>query len=173
MSSSHGHGESPPSARPSMTAPPDQGPLALFDLYLRILSDSYLTFLHERFARPSSLALVWLSPDLFFFLAGRGSRKTSQSLRSPPSSLSIAYRPHSYESLVELHRKTLNVDQFFDSRLETTTLRSAWSEVRDNVEREAQTRRAFMDSITHEVISPLISFKVSLSFWLMSLSRKP
>ena len=172
MSSSHGHGESPPSARPSMTAPPDQGPLALFDLYLRILSDSYLTFLHERFARPSSLALIWLSPDLFL-LAGRGSRKTSQSLRSPPSSLSIADHPHSYESLVELHRKTLNVDQFFDSRLETTTLRSAWSEVRDNVEREAQTRRAFMDSITHEVIGPLISFKVSPPSRRMSLSRKP
>jgi len=54
------------------------------------------------------------------------------------------------------------VDQFFDARLETTTLRSAWSEVRDNVEREAQTRRAFMDSMTQEVINPLISFKVRL-----------
>lgn len=58
MSSNQGHGESPPSARPSMSAPPDQGPLALFDLYLRILSDSYLTFLHERFVHGSPLALV-------------------------------------------------------------------------------------------------------------------
>lgn len=64
-----------------------------------------------------------------------------------------------YESLMELHRKTINVDQFFDTRLETTTLRSAWSEVRDNLEREAQTRRAFMDAMTREVINPLISFK--------------
>ncbi|KAF9650726.1 hypothetical protein BDM02DRAFT_3164672 [Thelephora ganbajun] len=119
MSSNTGHGESPPSARPSMSAPPDQGPLALFDLYLRILSDSYLTFLQER-------------------------KRIEEDY---------------YESLVELHRKTLNVDQFFDSRLESTTLRSAWSEVRDNVEREAQTRRAFMDSMTHEVINPLVSFK--------------
>ena len=58
MSSNQGQGESPPSARPSMSAPPDQGPLALFDLYLRILSDSYLTFLHERFVHGSPLALV-------------------------------------------------------------------------------------------------------------------
>ena len=40
-----------------MSAPQDQGPLALFDLYLRVLSDSYLTFLQERFVRNSSLAL--------------------------------------------------------------------------------------------------------------------
>lgn len=58
MSSNQGHGESPPSARPSMSAPSDQGPLALFDLYLRILSDSYLAFLQERFAHSSFLALV-------------------------------------------------------------------------------------------------------------------
>ncbi|KAF9786030.1 RhoGAP-domain-containing protein [Thelephora terrestris] len=119
MSSNQGHADSTPSARPSMSTPSDQGPLALFDLYLRILSDSYLTFLQER-------------------------RKVEEDY---------------YESLMELHRKTLNVDQFFDSRLESTSLRSAWSEVRDNLEREAQTRRAFMDSITHEVINPLVSFK--------------
>lgn len=87
-------------------------------------------------------------------------KKTSQFLRSTYPLCSPLITAHSYESLVELHRKTLNVDQFFDARLETTTLRSAWSEVRDNVEREAQTRRAFMDSMTREVINPLISFKV-------------
>jgi len=59
------------------------------------------------------------------------------------------------------------VDQFFDTRLESTTLRSAWSEVRDNVEREAQTRRAFMDSMTQEVINPLISFKVGFHSGLL------
>lgn len=64
MSSNQGHGENPPSARPSMSAPPDQGPLALFDLYLRILSDSYLAFLQERFAHHSSLALLHLSSHL-------------------------------------------------------------------------------------------------------------
>ena len=74
---------------------------------------------------------------------------------------------------MELHRKTLNVDQFFDARLETTTLRSAWSEVRDNVEREAQTRRAFIDSMTHEVVGPLISFKVGFLFQSMPLSGNP
>ena len=88
-------------------------------------------------------------------------KKTSQFIRSPLPPLFPADLLRSYESLVELHRKTLNVDQFFDARLESTTLRSAWSEVRDNVEREAQTRRAFVDSMTHEVINPLISFKVS------------
>ena len=68
MSSAHGHGESPPSTRPSIPAPPEQGPLALFDLYLRILSDSYLSFLQERFAHDHSpLILAYLPPDLRFF----------------------------------------------------------------------------------------------------------
>lgn len=57
------------------------------------------------------------------------------------------------------------MDQFFDARLESTTLRSAWSEVRDNLEREAQTRQAFMKSMSSEIIDPLVSFKVSLSLY--------
>lgn len=66
MSSNQGHCETPPSARPPMSAPPDQGPLALFDLYLRILSDSYLAFLQERFAHRSSVGFFSLSSDVRF-----------------------------------------------------------------------------------------------------------
>jgi hypothetical protein len=55
MSSNHGHGDSTPSARPSIS---DQGPLALFDLYLRILSDSYIAFLQERFVHDPALTLI-------------------------------------------------------------------------------------------------------------------
>ena len=174
MSSSHGHGDSIPSARPPMSTPPDQGPLALFDLYLRILSDSYLTFLQERFAQGSLSSSYSFSPDFCYLSVGGRSKKTSPSIRSPPSPLcSPLITPNSYDSLMELHRKTLNVDQFFDSRLESTTLRSAWSEVRDNLEREAQTRRAFMDSITHEVINPLVSFKVCILFLMYVLTWNP
>ncbi|KAF9459990.1 hypothetical protein BDZ94DRAFT_1119966, partial [Collybia nuda] len=38
------------------------------------------------------------------------------------------------ESLTKLHRKIKSVDQYLDDR-DLSTTRSAWSEVRDNVER--------------------------------------
>ena len=52
MSSNQSHGDTSSSARPSIS---DKGPLALFDLYLKILSDSYIAFFQERFAHDPTL----------------------------------------------------------------------------------------------------------------------
>lgn len=167
-----------------MTTPRVRGPPCLplqtraHSLFSICISESSQILISPFYTRGSLKSLhpvpISFSPDFCYLFVGGRSKKTSQFIRSPPSPLcSPLIAPNSYESLMELHRKTLNVDQFFDSRLESTTLRSAWSEVRDNLEREAQTRRAFMDSITHEVINPLVSFKVSILFLMYVLTWNP
>jgi hypothetical protein len=42
---------------------------------------------------------------------------------------------YSVDSLVKLHRKTKSIDLYLDDRGELSTTRTAWGEVRDNVER--------------------------------------
>ncbi|KAF9458728.1 hypothetical protein BDZ94DRAFT_1269896 [Collybia nuda] len=62
------------------------------------------------------------------------------------------------KSLTKLHHKIKSVDQYLDDR-DLSTTRSAWSEVRDNVEREAQAREAFCATLTSDVITPLTVLK--------------
>ncbi|KAH9175097.1 hypothetical protein EDB89DRAFT_390186 [Lactarius sanguifluus] len=44
---------------------------------------------------------------------------------------------------------------------EPTTTRVAWDKVRDDLEREANTQQAFVDSLDHDVIKPLTTLKES------------
>ncbi|EGO28450.1 hypothetical protein SERLADRAFT_445900 [Serpula lacrymans var. lacrymans S7.9] len=59
------------------------------------------------------------------------------------------------DSLLKLHRKVKAIDSFLDDRYDLNTARKAWSEVRDNVEREAQTRQAFLTTLTIDIVNPL------------------
>ncbi|PFH54752.1 hypothetical protein AMATHDRAFT_44554 [Amanita thiersii Skay4041] len=63
------------------------------------------------------------------------------------------------DSLLKLHRKAKQVDLALDERGDLSTTRSAWSEVRDNVEREAQARQAFCATLASDVITPLTALK--------------
>ncbi|KAI9572604.1 hypothetical protein HD554DRAFT_2202498 [Boletus coccyginus] len=63
------------------------------------------------------------------------------------------------ESLLKLHRKTKSIDAFLDDRTDMSTARRAWGEVRDNVEREAQTRQAFLTTLTLDAVNTLMALK--------------
>ncbi|KAI9453197.1 hypothetical protein BJY52DRAFT_1189751 [Lactarius psammicola] len=65
------------------------------------------------------------------------------------------------DSLRKLHREAKRVDASFDPRAEPTTTRAAWHTVRDNLEREANTRQAFVDMLDDDVIRPITTFKES------------
>ncbi|EMD41588.1 hypothetical protein CERSUDRAFT_110164 [Gelatoporia subvermispora B] len=93
--------------------------MALFDLHLKFLSESYLTFFQER------------------------------------KRIEEAY----IDALARLHRRVKDIDVSLDDRGELSTARAAWGEVRDNVEREADTRAAFLGTLTSDVINPLISLR--------------
>ncbi|KAG1757960.1 hypothetical protein EDB19DRAFT_1660019 [Suillus lakei] len=63
------------------------------------------------------------------------------------------------DSLLKLHRKVKSIDNYLDDRTEVSTSRRAWNEVRDNVEREAQTRQAFLATLTVDVVNALTSLR--------------
>ncbi|KIO02466.1 hypothetical protein M404DRAFT_16145 [Pisolithus tinctorius Marx 270] len=64
------------------------------------------------------------------------------------------------ESLLRLHRKIKSVDAWLDDRsTELSSARRAWSEVVDNVEREAQTRQAFLTTLTEDAVNALTALK--------------
>ncbi|KAI6045164.1 hypothetical protein EDC04DRAFT_2889347 [Pisolithus marmoratus] len=64
------------------------------------------------------------------------------------------------ESLLKLHRKIKSVDAWLDDRsTELSSTRRAWSEVVDNVEREAQTRQAFLTTLTEDAVNALTTLK--------------
>ncbi|KAG9314701.1 hypothetical protein JVU11DRAFT_5510 [Chiua virens] len=65
----------------------------------------------------------------------------------------------SVDSLLKLHRKTKSIDAFLDDRTDLNTARRAWGEVRDNVEREAQTRQAFLATLTLDAVNSLTALK--------------
>lgn len=67
------------------------------------------------------------------------------------------------ESLSRLHKKAKAFDIYLDDRRDSTTLRHVWSEVRDGVEREAQSRQAFLSALTVDVINPILALKVRTS----------
>ncbi|KAG8983985.1 hypothetical protein FRB94_009703 [Tulasnella sp. JGI-2019a] len=65
-------------------------------------------------------------------------------------------------SLAQLHQRTRYLDSQVDGGTETnTTLRQAWREARENVEREAEARGALVDALRADVIGPLIHLKES------------
>ncbi|KAH8989386.1 hypothetical protein EDB86DRAFT_3081124 [Lactarius hatsudake] len=64
-------------------------------------------------------------------------------------------------SLRKLHRKAKTVDAAFDPRAEPTTTRAAWDTLRDNLDREASTRQAFVDILDNDVVKPLTTLKES------------
>lgn len=61
--------------------------------------------------------------------------------------------------LLKLHGKVKAIDTQLEERGDPSTVRSAWREVRDHSEREAQTRQAFLNSLMSDVLNPLISFR--------------
>ncbi|KAN0140324.1 hypothetical protein V8E53_002220 [Lactarius tabidus] len=63
--------------------------------------------------------------------------------------------PYSIDSLRKLHRKAENVDALFYPRAESTTTRTAWDKVRDNLGSDADAQQAFMDMLANDVIKPL------------------
>ncbi|KAJ7630593.1 hypothetical protein FB45DRAFT_915968 [Roridomyces roridus] len=63
------------------------------------------------------------------------------------------------ESLGKLHKKIKSIDAYLDDRTDLATMRVAWSEVRDNIDRDAQTRQAFLSSLTVDVINPLTQLR--------------
>ncbi|KIJ21430.1 hypothetical protein PAXINDRAFT_164934 [Paxillus involutus ATCC 200175] len=63
------------------------------------------------------------------------------------------------DSLLKLHRKTKSTDGLLDDRTDLSTVRRVWGEVMDNVEREAQTRQAFLATLTVDVVNTLMSLK--------------
>ncbi|KAJ7101010.1 hypothetical protein C8R43DRAFT_245108 [Mycena crocata] len=103
----------------SPTHPLSQGPVPLFDLHLRVLTDSFIAFFQER-------------------------KRIEENY---------------VESLGRLHKKIKSIDAFLDDRTELSTTRSAWNEVRDNVDRESQARQAFLSSLAGDVINPLTSLR--------------
>ncbi|KAF8446335.1 hypothetical protein L210DRAFT_3610805 [Boletus edulis BED1] len=63
------------------------------------------------------------------------------------------------ESLLKLHRKIKSIDVFLDDRTDMNTTRRAWAEIRDNLEREAQTRQAFLSTLTVDCVNSLMTLK--------------
>ncbi|KAK0438023.1 hypothetical protein EV421DRAFT_1738650 [Armillaria borealis] len=51
------------------------------------------------------------------------------------------------------------IDSFLDDRTDLSNSRTAWAEIRDNVEREAQARQAFLSTLTVDVLNPLTAVK--------------
>ncbi|KAK0429896.1 hypothetical protein EV421DRAFT_1862560 [Armillaria borealis] len=49
---------------------------------------------------------------------------------------------------MKLHRKIKSIDSFLDDRTDLSNSRTSWAEIRDNVEREAQARQAFLSTLT-------------------------
>ena len=89
-------------------------------------------------------------------------------------------------SLLKLYRKNRAIDAFLDDRsnLDDLTVRAAWSEIVENVERgglscpprriqfrllrrgaEANTHQVFLATLDAEIIAPLNSFKVCSAFY--------
>lgn len=62
--------------------------------------------------------------------------------------------------MAQLYQRTRYVDSQLDNGIETTTLRQAWREARDCVDREAEAHGAFASALKNDVVNPLIHLKV-------------
>lgn len=60
--------------------------------------------------------------------------------------------------MFRLHRNTRALDNLLDDR-EPSSMRVAWREIRDNIEREAETRMAFYTSLKTEILPALHALK--------------
>lgn len=125
--------QTPISARASASDPSiaTQGPIPLFDVHLRFLAESYITFFQERCATPLPFSLSgspFLQKTHRRGLVSRPSQFHHSQIVHPCSLISI-------ESLKKLHRKTKSADAYLEDKGELSTTRSAWAEVRDNLER--------------------------------------
>ncbi|KAH9033843.1 hypothetical protein EDB84DRAFT_1561580 [Lactarius hengduanensis] len=112
--------------------------LGLFDSHLKIIADRYLAFFQKR------------SIDLVLVLSFTN-----------PGSFRRRIEEEYINSLRTLHREAYVVDSSFDPRAELTTTRAAWDILRDGLEREANTREAFVISLDADVIKPLSALKAS------------
>ncbi|EKM49096.1 uncharacterized protein PHACADRAFT_202021 [Phanerochaete carnosa HHB-10118-sp] len=67
------------------------------------------------------------------------------------------------ESLRKLHKRLKTTDTYLDNRydpsLSGNTTRHAWAEIRENLDRECDTRQALIASWSQDVIGPLIALK--------------
>ncbi|KAK7694250.1 hypothetical protein QCA50_001430 [Cerrena zonata] len=63
------------------------------------------------------------------------------------------------DSLRKLHAKAQQVDGYLNDRMEPSTSRIVWNEVRDNVATDIQCREAYVASLTSDVIGPLSVLK--------------
>ncbi|KAG8933197.1 hypothetical protein FRC01_010543 [Tulasnella sp. 417] len=62
-------------------------------------------------------------------------------------------------SLAQLYQRTRYIDSQLDNGIEPTTLRQAWREARDCVDREAEAHGAFASALKNDVVNPLIHLK--------------
>lgn len=73
----------------------------------------------------------------------------------------ISVMTNSIASLAQLYQRTRYLDSQVDSGVETnTTLRQAWREARENVDREAEARGALVNALKAEILTPLVMLKV-------------
>ncbi|KAI0287230.1 Rho GTPase activation protein [Russula brevipes] len=63
------------------------------------------------------------------------------------------------DSLLKLHQKAKGIDAYFDASIKSSTMKAAWVEVRDSLEREAQVRRHFLSALASDIIQPLTALK--------------
>jgi hypothetical protein len=119
----------PSSSKGSMEVP-QNSPIPQFDFQLKVISDSYLSFFTERCAirwpsRPYRRITVLQAAN------GRGLVRILYILRA-----SCAHRRAcSIESMLKLYKRTRTIDLYLDDRPDRNTVRAAWGEIRDNVER--------------------------------------
>ena len=90
----------------------------------------------------------------------------------------LIFLSQSIDSLRKLHQKATIVDASFDPRVDPTTTRAAWDEVKDNLangthirflhfylgftaDTEANAQQAFVDILDNDVIQPLVVLKAS------------
>ncbi|KAH9030238.1 hypothetical protein EDB83DRAFT_2229756 [Lactarius deliciosus] len=66
----------------------------------------------------------------------------------------------SINSLLKLHHDASKLDPA-NPRIEPTTTRAAWNKIRDNLEREVNTRQHFVNTLDTDVIGPLTTLKAS------------
>ncbi|KAH8984610.1 hypothetical protein EDB92DRAFT_1819013 [Lactarius akahatsu] len=64
-------------------------------------------------------------------------------------------------SLRKLHHDASQIDPSPNPRIEPTTTRAAWNKIRDNLEREVNTRQHFVNTLDADVIGPLATLKAS------------
>ncbi|KAH9057732.1 hypothetical protein EDB87DRAFT_1832883 [Lactarius vividus] len=113
--------------------------LAEFDTQLRIIADRYLAFFQRRSQR--------CSIDMIYFTLAN------------PWTFRRNVEATYIDSLLKLHRDASRLDPSSNPRIEPTTTRAAWNKIRDDLEKEVNTRQQFVNTLDTDVIGPLVSLK--------------